>query len=123
MVAFCEFKIEKNLGIIEIDSDERAIHDYLKSVIAEFENNNVKLVAITTEQEKFAGHRNIVNLDEVDNTFIQVMTSLDGILEDDYARNENLIREKALEVLKGASIQVTHGMIEGQNSHVGFSQL
>ncbi|MBF0693543.1 MAG: hypothetical protein IR153_00625 [Flavobacterium sp.] len=123
MVAFCEFKINKNLGIVEIDSDERAIHDYLKKVIAEFEADNAKLVAITSEQEKFAGHRNIANLDENDVTFVQIMTSLEGLLEDDFARNEHVIRQKSLEVLKGASLQVTHGLIEDGNSHVGFSQL
>jgi hypothetical protein len=123
MVAFCEFRIPKNLGLVEIDSDESEIKQYLKELAAEFRSGNARLVAVTTQEQQYGGHRNIDGLPDSNATYVQVMASLEDLTEDDLAGNHEFIIDKAIEVLEGASIQVTHSITEGDVSHIGFSQL
>jgi 2-methylaconitate cis-trans-isomerase PrpF len=123
MVAFCEFRLSKNFGIVEIDSDEGEIKRYLKNLASEFRSGNAKLVAVTTQEQQYGGHRDIDGLPDSAATYVQVMASLEDLTEDDLQENEAFITDKAIEVLEGASIQVTHAISEGDVSHIGFSQL
>ena len=120
--AFCKFRISKNLGIVEIDSDESVIRDYVRKVASEFKEGNAKLVSASVFDTDGGSTEAISAASSDEATFIQVMVTLQDEEVDDLSGSEGIITEKALGVLE-ANLQVTHSEERGNVSYVGFSQL
>ncbi len=121
ITVFCKFKIPHSLGIVSMDSAEPEIKSYIQKVIAEFEARNAEFISWS----EFHGHdSNNENSDQEsssDATYVEIMMTID---ENDLKKQQNqILTDKALEVLRGQTIQIVHSSRKGSECHIGFTQL
>jgi hypothetical protein len=121
MSLFCKFKIPEPLGFIDVDADEPTVKEYIRKIISEFRQGNAILISASEFSDDLWHSHHEPHEQPQAVTFVRVMLGI--TVSDGPGDNTKLLTQKAMEVLQGENLQITHTEQRGAETHIGFTQM